>query len=133
MPGAAGFIGCPRYATLVRRGGRRAQYQIRYWEATQREGSKAESRAQMQVRVQALVQVGRGTSRIRHRGGGEETRKEAATERRVRRRKRLGGGQSPGESLETDKIANGYLKKPKQKRVLFPTGGGGKWENCSVL
>lgn len=34
MPGAAGFIGCPRYATLVRRGGRRAQYQIRYWKAT---------------------------------------------------------------------------------------------------
>lgn len=27
-PGAAGVIGCPRYATLVRRGGRRAQYQV---------------------------------------------------------------------------------------------------------
>lgn len=37
----------------------------------------------------------------------------------------MGVGRAQGSLLETDKIANGYLKKSKQKRVLFPTRGRG--------
>lgn len=54
----AGLIGCRRYATVVRRGGRRAQYQVlrrrRITEGARQAGKLC---AQMQVRVQAAAGV----------------------------------------------------------------------------
>lgn len=126
MPGAAGFIGCPRYATLVRRGGRRAQYQIRYWEATQREGSKAESRAQMQVRVQVLVQVGRGTSRIRHRGGGEETRKRGGDVEKSEAAKTPWGWAEPRGVSRNRQNSKWVFEEAKAETRLVSHGGRGE-------
>lgn len=86
----------------------------------------------MQVRVLILVGVGRGTHQQERRkeGGGERQRdqeKKRRRRRRVRRRKAPWGWAEPGGVLlDADKIANGYLRKSKQKRVLFPTGGRGE-------
>lgn len=91
------FIGCPRYATLVRRGGRRAQYQILGGDVRGREagGVVPRCRCGCGCGCECWLQASRGhqqETREGWRGKRQETRRRR---RRARRRMRLWGWAEP--------------------------------------
>lgn len=125
MPGAAGFIGCPRYATLVRRGGRRAQYQIRYWEATQREGSRRKVVPRCRCGCWCSRWAG-APARIDTEGGGEKTReKEAATEKSEAAKAPWGWAEPRGVSRSRQN-SKWVFEEAKAETRLVSHGGRGE-------
>lgn len=125
------FIGCPRYATLVRRGGWRAQYQVLGGNVhSKREGGRR-SRAQLQVRMRLLLRVlvtgEQGAPAGDTRGvEGEETGNQAATEKSEAANAPLGGGQSPGESLGNRQNSKWVFEEVKAETRFVSPGGRGE-------
>lgn len=79
----------------------------------------------MQVRVRALVQVGRGTSKNRHRGRGEEMRKEATTEKSEAAKAPWGWAEPRGVSRNRQN-SKWVFEEAKAETRLVSHGGRGE-------